>query len=83
MLSASNTDHHVADLGYYEHLLDEDIHSVDCWCDGGSDQPLVAAIGGADCPSIPDGGCAVVYSKEICGGMMQEISSGTSDKLVI
>jgi len=84
-ISAGHVDHHVEDLEQYEHLLDEDMRSVACRCDPdptrpGYDQPVVRAVGGADCPAVPDTACAVVYSKENCKGMRQEVTPGTSDR---
>jgi len=69
-------DHHVADLEAYQHIYDEDIRSVDCACHGGSKRD-VSTVGEPDCPSVPKGTCAVVFSEEGCQGQKREVAVGS------
>merc|ERR1719186_903906 len=69
-------DHHVADLEAFQHIYDEDIRSVDCACHGGSKRD-VSAVGEPDCPAVPEGACAVVFSEEGCQGQKREVEGGS------
>jgi len=77
-----SADHHVADLEAYEHLYDEDMRSVECTCHGGTtrDVAVVGELGRsrvADCPAVPEGTCAVVYSEEGCRGQRRVVAVGS------
>merc|ERR1719186_1813954 len=74
-----SADHHVTDLEAYEHIYDEDMRSVECTCLGGSkrDVSAVGELGVADCPAVPQGTCAVVYSEEGCQGQRRVVAVGS------
>jgi len=78
-ISADNTTHNMQ-MEEYKHIFNENIRSVECQCGEGSSSRRVAAVGGPDCTQVPEGACAVLFTKENCKGQRLEVLVGNSER---